>query len=168
MTRESEMKKIFLFDWGNTLMVDFPEQHGKMCHWEYVESVSGAKKVLEVLSQSHPIYVATSARDSSELEIHEAFKRAELSDYIDGYFCVANIGLEKNCPEFYQAILSTLSVDGSQVVMVGDVLEKDIFPAIEAGLSAVWLSDASETESQNLPAEVMKISSIRELLDLNL
>ncbi|MBD1571604.1 HAD family hydrolase, partial [Aliivibrio sp. S10_S31] len=28
------MRKAYLFDWGDTLMVDFPNTQGKMCNWE--------------------------------------------------------------------------------------------------------------------------------------
>lgn len=31
------MSKTYLFDWGDTLMVDFPDQEGKMCNWSKVE-----------------------------------------------------------------------------------------------------------------------------------
>ena len=32
------MTEIFLFDWGDTLMVDFPGVPGKMCDWDKVEA----------------------------------------------------------------------------------------------------------------------------------
>jgi predicted HAD superfamily phosphohydrolase YqeG len=35
-----EMIDIYLFDWGDTLMVDFPGVPGKMCNWIIVEILS--------------------------------------------------------------------------------------------------------------------------------
>lgn len=40
------MISVYLFDWGDTLMVDFPDSTGKMCEWETVQAVSGAKEAL--------------------------------------------------------------------------------------------------------------------------
>ncbi len=49
MTKLIELTEIILFDWGNTLMVDFPEAQGKMCDCEVVEEVAGAREVLAAL-----------------------------------------------------------------------------------------------------------------------
>ena len=73
------MKEVYLFDWGDTLMVDFPGMAGKMCDWTVVETVEGAREVLAVLSQKARIYVATGAADSTESEIKRAFERVGLS-----------------------------------------------------------------------------------------
>ena len=72
------MTQVYLFDWGDTLMVDFPQFTGKMCDWEKVEAVSGAKSTLKKLSKSSKIYIATGASESSEDEIKSAFKKVEL------------------------------------------------------------------------------------------
>ena len=87
------MTQVYLFDWGNTLMVDFPEVSGKMCNWQVVEAVSGAKEALENLSKTSKIYIATGAADSTEVEIQMAFERVGLNQYISGYFCKENVGI---------------------------------------------------------------------------
>ena len=61
---------VYLFDWGDTLMVDFPQNTGKMCEWETVEAIEGAKDALAVLSQTANIYIATGAADSTEQELN--------------------------------------------------------------------------------------------------
>lgn len=132
------MIKVYLFDWGDTLMVDFPNVAGKMCDWETVASVSGAKETLEALSEYSHIYIATGAEDSTELEIKQAFARVGLDKLISGYFCKANVGFSKGTPEFLNAILEKLDVPSANVAMVGDNLEKDIKPAIFAGIQAFW------------------------------
>ena len=30
----------YLFDWGDTLMTDFPDASGKMCDWEHSEQMT--------------------------------------------------------------------------------------------------------------------------------
>ncbi|WP_196389788.1 hypothetical protein [Vibrio cidicii] len=58
------MTKVYLFDWGDTLMIDFPDQTGKMCDWENIQAVNGALQTLEALSTQHQIYVATNVHIS--------------------------------------------------------------------------------------------------------
>ena len=134
------MIKVYLFDWGDTLMVDFPDASGKMCDWQNVEAVSGAKETLEALSKHCKIYIATGAADSTTLEIKLAFERVGLSQFISGYFCKANLGLSKGSPEFLQAILAKLNIPAKSVALVGDNFEKDIKPATAVGMQAFWFS----------------------------
>lgn len=47
------MSEIYLFDWGDTLMVDLKGFPGKMCEWDTVEAVDGAFDTLECLSKNH-------------------------------------------------------------------------------------------------------------------
>ena len=154
------MIKVYLFDWGDTLMVDFPDASGKMCDWQNVEAVSGAKKTLAALSKHCKIYIATGAADSTELEIKLAFERVGLSQFISGYFCKANLGLSKGSTEFLQAILTKLSLPAKSVAMVGDNFEKDIKPATAVGMQVFWLSPNNEelqpiTDTDNVSVNVI-------------
>ena len=135
------MINVYLFDWGDTLMVDFPDVTGKMCDWEIVEAISGAKEALEALSKHSQIYIATGAADSTELEIKRAFDRVGLSQFISGYFCKANLGLSKGTPEFIYSILDKLKIPSVSVAMVGDNYDKDIKPAIAAGIQSIWFTE---------------------------
>jgi len=137
------MIKVYLFDWGDTLMVDFPNVTGKMCDWKIVEAVSGAKEALEVLSKHSQIYIATGAADSTELEIKQAFERVGLSQFISGYFCKANLSSSKGSPEFLNLILAKLNIPAVNVAMVGDNFEKDIKPAIAVGIQPFWFTKSS-------------------------
>ena len=134
------MINVYLFDWGDTLMVDFPNVTGKMCDWEVVETVFGAKEALEALSKHSQIYIATGAADSTELEIKRAFDRVGLSQFISGYFCKANLGLSKGSPEFLNSILAKLNIPAVNVAMVGDNFEKDIKPSIAVGIQPFWFT----------------------------
>jgi len=151
---------VYLFDWGNTLMVDFPNATGKMCDWEIVEAVTGAKEALEALSNQSRIYIATSAADSTELEIQQAFERVGLSQFISGYFCKANLGLSKGTPDFLKSILVKLKVPAANVAMVGDNFDKDIKPAIAAGIKPYWFTN---NEVQSVPESVSIIKQLSAL-----
>lgn len=140
------MTEIYLFDWGDTLMVDFPGQPGKMCRWEHVEAVPGAAEVLHSISGQVEVYVASGAAQSSPADIEEAFRRVGLDRYISGYYCKNNIGIEKGSPDFLSAILADLNRQPGQATMVGDNFEKDILPALALGLRAIWISDEWDDE----------------------
>ena len=162
------MIEVYLFDWGDTLMVDFPDASGKMCDWQNVEAVSGAKNTLAALSKHCKIYIATGAADSTELEIKLAFERVGLSQFISGYFCKANLGLSKGSAEFLQAILTKLDIAAKNVAMVGDNFEKDIKPATAVGMQAFWLSPKNavlqqSTANVNINVSVNIIKSLTAL-----
>ena len=154
------MINVYLFDWGDTLMIDFPGVAGKMCDWETVEAVSGAKDALAVLSQHAKIYIATGAADSTELEIQQAFERVGLNKFISGYFCKANLGLSKGTPEFLQSILSNLNISAASVAMVGDNYGKDIMPAISVGIQPIWFT---ENTTNSVPSNVKVINKLSDL-----
>ncbi|MDN3630600.1 HAD family hydrolase [Vibrio lentus] len=164
MTKLIELTEIVLFDWGNTLMIDFPEAQGKMCDWEVVEEVAGAREVLAALSKQHKLYVATNAADSTEQDIIQAFERVGLSQYILGYFCKASLGVSKYDFDFYPAIISKLGVAPQDITMVGDTLDKDIYPALEADLKAVWLNTEGTALKSGHP-NIVQVQSLSELLE---
>lgn len=159
-----KMINVYLFDWGDTLMVDFPDAVGKMYDWEVVEAVSGAKETLAALSKNAKIYIATGAADSTELEIQQAFERVDLNQFISGYFCKANLGLSKGTPTFLNAILNQLNISATEVAMVGDNFEKDIKPALSIGIQAFWFTKQTiNTIPISIPNKVNFIKQLTEL-----
>ena len=143
-------------------MVDFPGVTGKMCNWEIVEAVAGAKETLAEWSKNAQIYIATGAADSTELEIQRAFERVGLDQFISGYFCKANIGQSKGTTAFLNAILDKLDITATHVAMVGDSLEKDIKPALLAGIQPFWLTNQKRGQNPN------KVNVIKQLNELYL
>ncbi|MEM5496073.1 HAD family hydrolase [Paraglaciecola mesophila] len=162
------MSATYLFDWGDTLKVDFPNALGKMHLWPTVKCIDGATTVLSQLAKDSAIYIATNAADSDEHEIRKAFERVELAQYISGYFCFANTGLNKSTPAFYLEITKNLGVAHEDVIMVGDTFEKDIRPALAAGLSAIWYNPSiigATTTDTNIPLKERQ--SFREIHHLD-
>ncbi len=155
------MSKVYLSDWGDTLMIDFSDQTGKMCDWENIQAVNGARQTLEALSKQHQIYVAINAADSTESDIKLAFEQVGLSPFISGYFCKANLGIDKGAPEFFNRIIDTLNVEPKSVVMVGDSYDKDIDPAVTAGIQAIWFNPMGKVAQGS--HEVKEIKKLSEL-----
>ena len=158
--RKRPVIDVYLFDWGNTLMVDIPGAPGKMCDWDVVEAVEGAKETLQFLSQTAQIYIATGAADSKEQDIEKALDRVGLSRFISGYFCEANLGVPKGSPGYLPAIFNILKIPKERVAMVGDSLAKDIEPAIAFGIKPIWVSEVTD---HNGPENIRHIRSLLEL-----
>jgi len=154
------MIKVYLFDWGDTLMVDYPNVTGKMCDWETVTAVTGAKETLAELAKHSSIYVATGAADSTQSEIKLAFDRVGLSEFITGYFCKDNLGLAKGTPEFLEAIISTLNTPTQNIAMVGDNFEKDIKPAIAVGINPIWFTPNNNAASSSNVRTINRLSEL--------
>ncbi len=153
--------EICLFDWGDTLMVDFPGAAGKMCDWPHVEAVAHAKEALSELSRTASIHIATSAGDSTAEDIERAFARVGLSPFITSYFCRSNTGYTKPAPAFYQTIIQRLGAAPGSMTMVGDSLENDILPCRRLGMHTVWFC---QRRAEDVPEGVRTIRSLEELL----
>ena len=110
MTAVLDRYKHFLFDWGDTLMVDFPEESGPMFKWSRVEAVEEAFDLLHVRSQRADCYVATNAKDSSEILISEALNRVGMVPFIKKIFCYHSVGYEKPSGEFFDVVLKELNI----------------------------------------------------------
>ncbi len=156
---------VYLFDWGDTLMKDYPEMNGKMCDWDVVTAIDNAFETLKLLSKHNSVYIATGAADSSEDEIYHAFKRVNLHRFIEGVFCQQNVGFMKGEPEFLGSIIKKLSVSSSNITMVGDSFEKDILPALNANISPVWFNVKNVSLNPEYRGKVRVIQSLAELIE---
>lgn len=61
---------------------------------------------------------------------------------LSGWVFSSDIGINKPAPEIFRQGLRLAKVDPSEVVMVGDDIERDIRPATELGMKTVWVSQA--------------------------
>ena len=153
-------KQHYLFDWGDTLMVDFPNQTGPMCEWPHIEIVPGAVECLRRLSLNATCHLATNARDSNLEQIRLALQRAGLSQYLNNIFCYRTVGYDKSEPAFYKHIVDELKVEAQHIIMVGDSLAKDIYPALAQGLHAIWYNP----QQLKPPEHVVAINHLAELI----
>jgi FMN phosphatase YigB (HAD superfamily) len=132
-----------LFDWGDTVMHDYPERTNPMVEWETVEVVEGIAEVLAYLhSTGRRIVLATSAAISDEEQIRGALKRGGLDAYFSRIYCFKNTQLPKG-EEFYRYILDDLQLPPSDALMVGDGFEKDIQIPNQLGIYGVWFNPKS-------------------------
>lgn len=157
--------KTVLFDWGDTLMRDDPDQNTPMVTWPHVEAVPGSGALLEYLhSAGFQLVLATSASISNETEIRAALGRVGLDRYLPTIYCFSNTRLPKTSPVFYPYILEDLRADPSETLMVGDNFEFDVLAANRAGISAVWYNPS--TAEERSAVTYLTVHSLAGLLSL--
>jgi FMN phosphatase YigB (HAD superfamily) len=138
------MIRTLLFDWGNTIMVDFGLP-GPMYTWEKVAWISGAEKTLQILGRQYKCFLATNAGASTTPEVMLALKRVGADKYFSGIFLAKEIGYEKPDKKFYTTIIEHLDLPPSSIVMIGDNYQKDCVGAKDTGLKTVFLNTNLET-----------------------
>ena len=144
--------KHYLFDWGDTLMVDQPENQVPMSEWEEVCEVEGANKLLAVLNKNSHCHLATNSMSTNEQQIRKALNRAGINQFIDNIYCYRTLGLKKPGQEFYDYILRDLGASRSEVVTIGNELEKDVIGALDYGIQAIWYNPKNEPVPENIHA----------------
>ena len=154
---------IVLFDWGNTVMRDYPEITIPMIEWDEVEVIDGIADVLAYLHASgRRIVLATSASISNEEEIWGALKRGGLDTYFSKVYCFENTNLPKD-EAFYRHILKDLGIPVSEALMVGDGFESDVQTPNSLGMFAVWFNSRSdETRKGSLHVTVHSMRDLGE------
>ena len=152
----------YLFDWGDTLMVDQPGRPEPMCDWPEVQAVPNAVLALSQLTTFAKCHLATNAEASDQDQIRIALASVGLDNWIDRLFCFRSIGHRKPSAEFFGFVADSLSVAKSDMTMVGDGLEKDVLGAMQCGLNAIWYNPKRAA----VPAGIVAIADLSELPSL--
>jgi putative hydrolase of the HAD superfamily len=151
-------ERCVLFDWGDTLMVDFPGCRGPMIGWPKLAALPGAAEALAALHPAWTLALATNAADSEEAEIRAALRQVDLERWLDRIYCFRRIGHPKPSAAFFEFIRRDLGLAADRVVMVGDDYDKDVQGALQSGLRAVWLNRRTDERREG--------DGFRSILDL--
>lgn len=144
MAEKSIRYPTVLFDWGDTVMRDYPEFTAPMVEWETVEAIDGIAEVLAYLhAGGRRIILATSADVSDESQIRGALARCGMDRYFSHIYSFRNTDLQKS-EAFYRHILDDLNVPAKDALMVGDHFEKDVKVPNSLGIFAVWFNPVSD------------------------
>ncbi len=150
-----------VFDWGDTLMRNFPQYDGPMADWPEVEIMPGARETLAGLSRAFTLVVASNAGSSNAELVKRALKRGGIEGHFRFVFTGKELNSKKPELDFYRNICRKIGVPPGQCLMVGDNLEKDIIPARRVGMQAAWLTDKKEK-----PGDYWQIQSLPEVIEI--
>lgn len=134
-----------VFDWGNTVMKEFPQYPGAMVEWPEVAAVDGIKNALDQLDSKYRMVIGTNAQASSSQQVREALKRVGLGDEFEYIFTYAETKSRKPDVNFFRSIERMMGEYRDGMVMIGDSYPVDIIGAKRAGWKAIWYNP------QNLP-----------------
>ena len=140
------MTRKLLFDWGNTIMVDF-ELPGPMYSWDKVAWVAGAEDTIKLLFETHDLYLATNAGASDTSGVIKALKRIGADCYFKKIFLAKEVGYKKPDVRFFDFIIKELATNPSLLFMIGDHYEKDIIGAKNAGLKTIFFNPNQKKEN---------------------
>lgn len=158
--------RLIIFDWGDTLMRDYPDLPGPMYQWEHVECLSGAPELLEYLSTRYKLCVATNAGVSDTESMRRALHRVDIERYFTAFFSSKDLGVAKPDPQFFLKICSEMAVEPRQALMIGNDYAKDICGAAGAGLHTVYFAENLKPED-SVPANYPQADFIiHQLLEL--
>jgi len=135
-----EKIKCLLFDWGDTLMVDYPQYKGSMAFWEKVSPMPGVTETMPFLHKHYQCIVASNAGDSDSRLMKQAFVRIALDQYFFGFITSKELHATKPSPAFFQGIMHLYGLAPSEVIMIGNDYNKDIAGAKNAGLKTVLIT----------------------------
>jgi FMN phosphatase YigB (HAD superfamily) len=136
--------KALIFDWGDTLMWDFPELEGPMAYWGKVETVPGIDKALEMAYTDYICCVASNAGDSTTELMGEALNRVDIKKYFHHLFTSRELGVTKPNLEFFNKILENLNLKPDECIMIGNDYKKDIVPAKAVGIHTIFFTEESK------------------------
>ena len=131
-----------LFDWGDTLMLDDPNNASEMYTWETVAPMDGVSDLMPRLSRKFTCAVVSNASESNAETMKMAFERVGLAQYFDIFLTSKELGARKPQAEFFTRALGQLNVEAGNAIMVGNDYEKDIAPASAVGLRTILITTA--------------------------
>jgi putative hydrolase of the HAD superfamily len=154
------MIKVLLFDWGNTIMIDFGLP-GPMYTWNRIAWVEGAEKALLMLSINYTCCLATNAGASTTPEVIMALRRVGAEKYFRHIFLAKEIGYKKPDNRFFETIINRLAISPASIVMIGDHYQNDCEGAKRAGIKTVFFN--AKQVNGSFPMADAVINSLDEL-----
>jgi len=132
--------KFLLFDWGDTLMVDYPDCCGAMVTWDVVSPMPEVTETLPEIAKHFPCAVASNAVESNAELMKRAFRRIQIDNYFSLFITSKELGAVKPERDFFERIANTLHLETTQMCMIGNDYNKDIVGAKNVGMKTVLVT----------------------------
>lgn len=158
-----EILKAVFFDWGDTIMVNYPQYSGPMASWPVVAAVPGAPEALRALSGKYVLGLLTNAGISDTTLVKQALARLALVSFFPVVLTSQDLGAKKPDPIFFTGALEAAGCLPVQAVMVGDNYDSDIRGARAAGFHTVWYNPGSAEPPRGETAHDFVIHHLGEL-----
>ncbi len=125
-----------------------------------VELLPGAERVLEHLAAEHRLGLITNGpRESQSIKL----EAAGIADWFDTTVFAGDGVPAKPDPEPFERALDEIAVTADEAVHIGDSLESDVVGAHNAGMEAVWITEASVSPAVEPTYRVEAVAEVLEL-----
>ena len=156
--------KTLVFDWGDTLMIDFPHYSGPMVTWPEVAAVEGILSALAALHKTCTILVATNAVESDLAQVRGALDRAGIGRYVSAIYSPRNLGVSKlELHAFYRRLEQAAGLDRDETAMIGDNFRYDVLGAHQAGWAAIWYNPSHRPAPGLVPLHTADVGRMADL-----
>ncbi len=133
--------KYLFFDWGDTLMADYPQYSGAMVTWPQITPMKGVVEFLPKLSEKYKCVVVSNAVESDAALMKQAFEKVHLDNYFYLFITSKELGAKKPEPSFFKNALLRIGANTDEVIMIGNDYLRDIESAKAVGLGTILISD---------------------------
>jgi len=157
------MIKALIFDWGDTVMRDFPACPGSMAEWEQVEWIPDLQEPLKILNKKFTCCIASNAGFSDASLMKKALERVGAEKYFHFFFTSKDLGYEKPDSRFFQTIAEEINIIPEECIMIGNVYKKDICGAKAVGMKTIFFNENKRTG--DFPDADKIIFSMKELME---
>ncbi len=157
------MIQVLVFDWGNTVMKEYPEYLGAMVNWPKVAAVEGIESALASLHGRYRLVIGTNAQNSSTSQVRAALERVHLGSYFTDVLTYAELNARKPDEAFYRAIEARLGMQSGEGMMIGDIYSVDVLGAWNAGWRSAWYNPAAMACPAHLPVHEIEIQHMQDL-----
>lgn len=132
--------RYLFFDWGDTIMRDFAYP-GPISLWPELEWIAGAEDFLVKACKRYTCIIATSASHSDVPEMKKALARVGADKYFHHFYSRFELGYSKPDPLFFVQAMHLTKAKPSESMMIGNLYDKDIVGAKNAGMTTVLFNE---------------------------
>ena len=151
------MIKGIFFDLGDTLITE-----GNFETFPYV------KEVLQDLIGRYKLAVICDT-DASGKSVREIMKKARILEYFDVVVVSSEVGVTKPDEKIFRIALNQLSLQPSEVIMVGNRISRDIIGGNKLGMKTIlvkWNNRYQEKITNKLERPDFTIKTLKELIPI--
>lgn len=146
-------------EFGYELAERFPQERRKV-PFVYDETFT----VLDQLKDKYKLVLLTNG--SPDLQNTKLTITPEIAPYFDEIVISGGFGKGKPDVSIFNHVLSLLSINSSEAIMVGDNLMTDILGANRAGIKSVWINRHGKERNEVIPSyEIKHLEEIFSILD---
>ncbi|MCA9835006.1 MAG: HAD family hydrolase [Thermomicrobiales bacterium] len=107
-----------------------------------METIPGVEETLRALLPRHQLLLCTKGDEEEQIL---KIRRSPLADYFEYHIVV-----EDKTVETYQEIVESFALDAKTSWMIGNSLKSDIYPALEAGINAIYVPNPHTWHMEHL------------------